>query len=190
MEKKGEKQKETVKVNELEGKKQVPNIVLLVVEKGETREGVTRPGAIYEVCNTICRDETGDVKVGLWGDEIKCVQEGDMIRIINGYVIEYNGELRLFSGKKGVIETKILGEKKRVEGKGPTEEEIEDALEDEREARCETMEEDWYNQTLMWLDKILEMKPDEPHALKAKASILKGLEEIKEKRGRNCWRRR
>jgi ssDNA-binding replication factor A large subunit len=41
------------------------------------------------------RDETGEVKLTFWGDDIKKAKKGKPIRVINGYVSEYKGQLQL-----------------------------------------------------------------------------------------------
>lgn len=61
-------------------------------------------GKDLRVANAILEDESGAVKLTLWNDEIDRVKNGDKIRIVNGFVNEYNGEKQLTAGKFGKIE--------------------------------------------------------------------------------------
>ncbi len=79
------------------------DITLDVVEKGEIRS-FNKFGKEGRVCNATGRDETGTVKVSLWNDEIEKVNVGDKIKITNGYVNEWQGELQLSAGKFGKLE--------------------------------------------------------------------------------------
>src|SRR5208337_5140273 len=49
-------------------------------------------------------DETGVVYVTLWDDNIEKVNEGDTIRVENGYVTLFKGNIRLNIGKYGKLE--------------------------------------------------------------------------------------
>ena len=43
--------------------------------------------------------ETGDIKLSLWNDDTARVKAGDKVKITNGYVSEWQGELQLTTGK-------------------------------------------------------------------------------------------
>ena len=49
-------------------------------------------------------DDSGEIKLSLWNDEIAKFNIGDKIKITNGYVSEFNGEKQLSAGKYGKIE--------------------------------------------------------------------------------------
>ena len=95
-----------MKINELQAKQGKVEIEIEIVEKGEVRE-FTKFGAIGKVCNCKAKDETGEIKVTLWNDQIDQVNVGDKVKITNGYVNEYQGELQLTTGKFGKLE--VLG---------------------------------------------------------------------------------
>ena len=78
------------------------NIVGKVVKKEEPRTVTTRFGATV-VANAMLEDETGSVILVLWGDEIDKVNEGDSVKIENGYIREFNGQLQLNVGKFGKL---------------------------------------------------------------------------------------
>jgi replication factor A1 len=61
-------------------------------------------GKDLKVANAVLEDESGNIKLSLWNDDILKVKEGDKIKIINGYVSEFNGIKQISSGKYGKIE--------------------------------------------------------------------------------------
>jgi replication factor A1 len=79
------------------------DIVVEVIEKDEPREfeKFGRPG---KVCNAKVKDDSGEMKLTLWNDQIDLVNVGDKIHIINGYVNEWQGEPQLTTGRFGKIE--------------------------------------------------------------------------------------
>lgn len=44
-------------------------------------------------------DETGEIAMTFWGKDVKKAKKGQKVKITNGYVSEYRGELQL-SGRK------------------------------------------------------------------------------------------
>jgi replication factor A1 len=48
-------------------------------------------------------DEAGEIKIALWGDDIKKVKNGSKIIIKNGYTNTFKGEVSLGKGKYGEI---------------------------------------------------------------------------------------
>jgi ssDNA-binding replication factor A large subunit len=73
-----------------------------IVEKGEVREVNTKFGQT-QVCETVLEDDSGVITLVLWGDQIKDVQQGDKVRVENGYVKEWNNSMQLNVGKFGKI---------------------------------------------------------------------------------------
>ena len=55
------------------------------------------------MCNCAGKDDTGEVKITLWNEQISQVEEGNKIKIENGWVSEYKGEKQLSTGKKGSL---------------------------------------------------------------------------------------
>jgi len=78
-------------------------LVANVKELGEIREVKTKYGRTV-VMNALIEDETGSMKLTLWGNQIDKVKKGDKIRIKGGYVREFNGELFLNVGRNGTLE--------------------------------------------------------------------------------------
>ncbi|MEK6859665.1 MAG: hypothetical protein AABX54_02510 [Nanoarchaeota archaeon] len=70
---------------------------------GDTRS-FNKYGRELRVANAILFDESGAVKLTLWNDDVTRFKNGDKIKIINGYVSEFQGEKQLTSGKFGRME--------------------------------------------------------------------------------------
>jgi len=75
-----------------------------VVEKGETREVRSRyKDETYNVADAVVADETGSIKLTLWNEQIDQVEVGNKIKIENGYVTSFKGEIQLNVGKYGTM---------------------------------------------------------------------------------------
>ncbi|HII65568.1 TPA: hypothetical protein HA295_02220, partial [Candidatus Woesearchaeota archaeon] len=86
-----------MKVKELQSKQGNVNIELDILDVGPSRE-FQKFGKPGRVSTAVAKDDTGDVKLTLWNDEIDQVKGGDRIRITNGYVSEWQGELQVSTG--------------------------------------------------------------------------------------------
>ena len=89
-------------VKELKSKSAVPEITLEIVSKGEPREFASERGS-GKVCNCAAKDETGEISLTLWNEQIDEFGEGDKVKIENGWVSEYKGNVQLSAGKFGKI---------------------------------------------------------------------------------------
>ena len=116
-----------------------------IVDVGEVRE-FEKFGKSGRVATAIAKDETGDIKLTLWNDQIDQVKAGDKVKITNGYVSEWQGEPQLTTGKMGKLE--VVGESKETkeEMTSPPNEEEDKKVYKESEERLKKIEE----------------KPDEP----------------------------
>ena len=75
-----------------------------VVEKGETREVRSRyKDETYQVADAIIADETGSIKLTLWNEQIEQVHVDNKVKIENGYVTSFKGEVQLNVGKFGKL---------------------------------------------------------------------------------------
>jgi len=72
-----------------------------VKSKGEVRNVNMRAGGTIDVCDAILSDDSGEIKLTLWGDDIGKVNEGDTVVIKNGYTNSFKGEVSLTKGKFG-----------------------------------------------------------------------------------------
>lgn len=70
-------------------------------------------GKSGRVATARLQDESGEIKLSLWNEQIDQFKVGDKIRIENGYVNEWQGEKQLTTGKFGKIEKIEMGEVKK-----------------------------------------------------------------------------
>jgi len=93
------------KVGELTPQSRAVNVTAKVVSKSEIREiPLGRDGSAHKVCDALVGDETGSVYLTLWDDNIEKVNENDTLRIENGYVTLFKGNMRLNIGKYGKLD--------------------------------------------------------------------------------------
>jgi replication factor A1 len=99
------KQPVEAKVGDLTPQSKAVNVTAKVVSKTEIREiPMGRDGSAHKVSDALIGDETGVVYLTLWDDNIEKVNEGDTVRIENGYVTLFKGNIRLNIGKYGKLE--------------------------------------------------------------------------------------
>jgi replication factor A1 len=75
-----------------------------VVSKSDTREVTSRyKDETYKVADAVVADETGSIKLTLWNEQIDQVNVNDVIKVENGYVTSFKGEIQLNAGKFGKL---------------------------------------------------------------------------------------
>ncbi|MFH1095652.1 MAG: DNA-binding protein [Candidatus Micrarchaeota archaeon] len=74
-----------------------------VIAKDEPREVLTRYGKKTRVCNATLKDDSAEIILSLWGDDIDRVNIGDQVSIENGWASEFKGNAQLSAGKYGKI---------------------------------------------------------------------------------------
>jgi len=90
------------KVGELTPQSRAVNVTAKVVSKSEIRDiPMGRDGSAHKVCDALVGDETGSIYLTLWDDNIEKVNVEDTVRIENGYVTLFKGNMRLNIGKYG-----------------------------------------------------------------------------------------
>jgi len=107
------------------------NVEGVIKEIGETRT-FNKFGRELTVANAILQDDSGNIKLTLWNEEVRKFKDGDKVRIVNGYVNEFQGEKQLTAGKYGKIEkVEEAGKKEEIteNSEEETEEEVKEALE-------------------------------------------------------------
>ncbi|MCL2643175.1 MAG: OB-fold nucleic acid binding domain-containing protein [Candidatus Bathyarchaeota archaeon] len=93
------------KVGELTPQSRAVNITAKVVSKTEIREiPMGRDGSPHKVSDALIGDETGTVYLTLWDDNIEKINDGDSVRVENGYVTLFKGNIRLNIGKYGKLD--------------------------------------------------------------------------------------
>jgi replication factor A1 len=75
-----------------------------VVEKSEPREVMSRfKDETYKVANAVISDDTGTIKLTLWNDQIDQVNVNNIVKVENGYISSFRGEIQLNIGKYGKL---------------------------------------------------------------------------------------
>lgn len=75
-----------------------------VVEKTDPREVTSRfKDETYMVATATIKDETGSIKLTLWNEQIDQVNIDDSIKVENGYVTSFKGEIQLNIGRYGKL---------------------------------------------------------------------------------------
>lgn len=83
------------------------NVKATIKSKGDPRTVNLKNGGTVDVCDAVISDAEGDenqMKLTLWGDDIKAINVGDTVAITNGYTNEFKGEVSLTKGKFGKME--------------------------------------------------------------------------------------
>jgi replication factor A1 len=112
-----------MKISELKPKTGSINIEFEIIEKGEIRE-FNKFGKSGRVCNAVAQDNSGKVKLTHWNEDVDKVNVGDKVKLTEGYVGEYQGELQLSTGRGGKLEITGKADGKSLpaaEKKGPSE---------------------------------------------------------------------
>jgi len=93
-----------LKIKDLrDGMKRI-DIEAKIVGKEATREVLSRyKDVVHRVANATISDETGKIKLTLWNDQIENVKVNDTVKIENGYVTSFRGEIQLNIGRYGKL---------------------------------------------------------------------------------------
>jgi replication factor A1 len=92
-----------MQVKDLTPKQGNVDITIDVIDVSAPRE-FQKFGKSGRVANAIAKDETGDIKLTLWNDDIDRIKAGDKVHLTNGYVNEWQGEMQLTTGRMGKME--------------------------------------------------------------------------------------
>ena len=92
-----------MKISELQVNQRNVDIEAEIVDISEVREfsKFGRPG---KVATAMIKDDSGEVQLTLWNEQIDSVKKGDKIKIKKAYVKEWQGEKQLSIGRYGSIE--------------------------------------------------------------------------------------
>jgi len=93
-----------LKIKDLSDGMRRVDVVAKVTEKSESREVRSRyRDETYRVADAMISDETGTVKLVLWNKQIDQVNVDDTVRIENGYIKSFRGEIQLNVGRYGTL---------------------------------------------------------------------------------------
>lgn len=93
-----------MKIEELkDGMKRV-NVVGKIVQKSDPREVRSRyKDETYRVADALIDDDSGTIKLTLWNEQIDRVNVNDRVKIENGYITTFRGEIQLNVGRYGTL---------------------------------------------------------------------------------------
>jgi ssDNA-binding replication factor A large subunit len=95
-----------MKISDLKAGMRNISVIAKVESVGEPRTVNLKAGGTNSVADAIVSDESGSIKLSLWGDDINKVQAGDKLSIENGYINTFKGENSISIGKFGKM-TKV-----------------------------------------------------------------------------------
>jgi replication factor A1 len=133
-----------MKISELKAGQGKVDVECKIKSKAEPRV-MEKYGKELKVANAVVADDSGEIALTLWNDDVDKVKVEDTIRITNGYVSEFNGKKQLTSGKFGKLE--VVGKTSdepaaEVKEKKPKEAKKEKAKKEEAEPEEESDEKD------------------------------------------------
>ena len=102
------------------------DVIIEVVSIDEPRE-FNKPGLQGKVANALAKDETGQIKITLWNEQIDNVKPGVKIHIQKGYVNEWQGEMQLTTGKFGTLDVLDAEASIQQQSDVPVEDKIKDS---------------------------------------------------------------
>ena len=96
---------ESICISEAKKMRSGVNVEAEVISKTEPRTVNLKTGGTVDVCDATISNcdgsEANQMKLTLWGDDIKAVNMGDTVLIENGYTNEFKGVVSLTKGKFG-----------------------------------------------------------------------------------------
>jgi replication factor A1 len=92
-----------MKISELKAGMRNVSVTGKVDSVGEPRTVNLKAGGTNEVADAIISDESGSMKLSLWGADISKVRAGDRVSIENGYINTFKGENSINIGKFGKL---------------------------------------------------------------------------------------
>jgi replication factor A1 len=92
-----------MKISELNAGQGNIDVTVEVISIEEPRE-FDKYGKKLKVANATIKDDSGEIKMTLWNDDIEKVKEGMTLHITNGYCSEFKDEKQITTGKFGKFE--------------------------------------------------------------------------------------
>jgi replication factor A1 len=121
-----------MKLSELKSGQGKVDVEVKVKSKADIRQ-FEKYGKPLRVCNAVVEDESGEIAMSLWNDDVDKVNVGDKLKITNGYVSEFNGIKQLTSGKFGKLEVIYGDSAKKEDSKEAVKEKVKKVKDEEPE---------------------------------------------------------
>ena len=91
-----------MKISELKPKQGNVEIQAEITDISPVRE-FQKFGTAGRVANATIKDDSGEVTMTLWNEQIDLVKVGDKIEIKDGYANEWQGDLQITTGRNGTL---------------------------------------------------------------------------------------
>ncbi len=99
-----EKEDHRVNIDEIEPLEKEVNIIFKIIEQNEVREIYKRnTGEIHRVCDFLVADDTAQILLTLWQDDIDNVEVGEVYMLEDGFANVFQNHLRLTKGRTGIL---------------------------------------------------------------------------------------
>lgn len=92
-----------MKISELKAGMRNVSVTAKVDSVGPPRTVNLKAGGTNDVADAVISDETGNIKLSLWGEDINKIKPGDRVSIENGYINTFKGENSINIGKFGKL---------------------------------------------------------------------------------------
>jgi len=92
-----------MKISELKAGMRNVSVTGKIDSVGEPRTVNLKAGGTNNVADAVISDESGSIKLSLWGDDINKIRPGDRVSVENGYINTFKGENSLAVGKFGKL---------------------------------------------------------------------------------------
>lgn len=93
-----------MKISELNPDQGNVSLEAEVVSMEEPREVNTKFGTRVELNIVMVKDDSGEIKLTLWGEQANGIEVGKKIKLSGGFVKEFRGEKQLSLTRAGKIE--------------------------------------------------------------------------------------
>ncbi len=92
-----------MKINELRPGMNNVTVKAKIADMSEARQINTKFGTTVTLTEASLSDESGKIKLALWGEQSEGIDEGVTVEISGGFVKEFKGESQLGIGRGGSI---------------------------------------------------------------------------------------
>jgi len=99
---------ENMKIKDIESGMSNIELIAKVISVSEPRTIMTKYGSA-ELAKATIEDDTGQITLNLWRDQVDMVKEGDTIKIEGAFAKSFRGEVELNVSRRGKI-TVLKGE--------------------------------------------------------------------------------
>ncbi len=94
-----------MKINELKPGMNNVDIKAKITELTEPREIMTKFGTVTTLTEATLEDDSGSIKLVLWGKQSEGIEKGNEVEITNGFTKQFREELQVGIGRNGSIKT-------------------------------------------------------------------------------------